>query len=144
MLQIGDHILGDSRQRQSLGVPQEERPVADVPPAPHHHHVDRHQAAVGDRRHHVDVARGRALDELPRLELVEARDLVAQPGGAPPTDFTATATAADRIVFENPSHDFPRRIIYERSGADRLTASIDDGTERKRIEYRMTRAACDK
>ena len=67
---------------------------------------------------------------------------VAQPGGAPPTEFTATTTIADRIVFENPSHDFPKRVIYERSGADLLTASIDDGTERKRLVFAMSRENC--
>jgi uncharacterized protein DUF6265 len=66
----------------------------------------------------------------------------AQPGGAPPTEFTATTTTADRIVFENPSHDFPKRVIYERRGADRLTASIDDGTERKRMVFAMSREDC--
>jgi hypothetical protein len=70
---------------------------------------------------------------------------VAQPGGAPPTEFTATTMTGDRVVFENPAHDFPKRVIYQRTGADRLTASIDGGSERdNRVEYRMTRAACDR
>ena len=70
---------------------------------------------------------------------------VAQPGGAPPTEFTATTMTGDRVVFENPAHDFPKRVIYERTGTDRLTASIDGGSERiNRVEYRLTRAACDR
>lgn len=69
---------------------------------------------------------------------------VAQPNGAPPTEFAATTATANRVVFENPAHDFPKRVIYEKSGADRLTASIDGGSEKaNRIEYPMTRAACD-
>jgi hypothetical protein len=69
---------------------------------------------------------------------------VAQPGGVPPTDFSATATTADRVVFENPSHDYPKRVIYERTGGDRLSASIDDGTESKRMVFAMSRENCGK
>jgi hypothetical protein len=39
-------------------------------------------APAPPRPHDVEIAGGRALDELPRLQLVEARDLVAQPRGA--------------------------------------------------------------
>lgn len=41
---------------------------------------------------------------------------VAQPGGAPPTEFRRTASGAGWARFENPAHDFPRRIVYRRSG----------------------------
>lgn len=69
---------------------------------------------------------------------------VAQPGGAPPTEFVATSQTAARIVFENPAHDFPKRVIYERSGTDRLTASIDGGTTgSQRIEFAMARERCE-
>ena len=68
---------------------------------------------------------------------------VAQPGGAPPTEFVASSATAERIVFENPAHDFPKRVIYQRSGPDRLTASIDGGRgSRERVEFAMTREAC--
>lgn len=70
---------------------------------------------------------------------------VAQPGGAPPTEFVASSQSDERIVFENPAHDFPKRVIYERSGTDRLTASIDGGaTSRERVEFAMTRQPCDR
>lgn len=70
---------------------------------------------------------------------------VAQPGGAPPTEFVASSQSGERIVFENPAHDFPKRVIYERSGTDRLTASIDGGaTSRERVEFAMTRQPCDR
>ena len=87
-----------------------------------------------------------AAFEFLRVVVKDGRAVyVAQPNGAPPTEFTATAVGADRVVFENAAHDFPKRVIYERSGADGLTASIDGGSEAaNRIEYRMTRTACDK
>lgn len=49
---------------------------------------------------------------------------VAQPGGAPPTEFVLTELASARAVFENPRHDYPQRIVYELSAEGRLTASI--------------------
>jgi Domain of unknown function (DUF6265) len=68
---------------------------------------------------------------------------VAQPGGVPPTEFVAASMTAERIVFENPAHDFPNRVIYERSGADRLTAAIDGGaSSNHRVEFAMTREDC--
>jgi hypothetical protein len=66
----------------------------------------------------------------------------ANPSGQTPTTFTATATTAARVVFENPAHDYPRRLGYERQGPDAVLAWIDDGAGGKRVEYPFTRAAC--
>jgi len=52
---------------------------------------------------------------------------VAQPGGAPPTSFAATAHTGSAITFENPAHDFPKRVGYQRIDATHLTAWIDGG-----------------
>ncbi len=48
---------------------------------------------------------------------------IAQPGGAPPTSFTRTAGGANWVRFENPQHDFPKRVEYRRLG-DALHAEI--------------------
>ncbi len=57
---------------------------------------------------------------------------LAQPGGRPPTSFKETARGEQWIRFENPDHDFPRRIEYRRDG-DTLHAEIagpgEDGRE---------------
>ncbi len=69
---------------------------------------------------------------------------IAQPSGRPPTEFTATSMTADRIVFENPTHDFPKRVIYQRTAADALAASIDGGSPTQgRVDYAMTRTSCE-
>jgi hypothetical protein len=53
---------------------------------------------------------------------------VAQPGGrCPATDFKLTRASATEAVFENPQHDFPKRIIYRKAADDSLTATIDAG-----------------
>lgn len=66
-------------------------------------------------------------------------------GRSPPTEFAMTAHAGQRAVFENPAHDFPQRIIYERSG-DTLTARIEGPGENGQtasMEWRFRRAAPD-
>lgn len=45
-------------------------------------------------------------------------------GVGPPTEFRMIAHEGQRAVFENAAHDFPQRIIYERSG-DVLHARIE-------------------
>ena len=51
---------------------------------------------------------------------------VAMPGGGTPTEFPATKVEATRIVFENPKHDFPQRIIYWKDGT-KLCARVEGG-----------------
>jgi Domain of unknown function (DUF6265) len=46
-----------------------------------------------------------------------------------PIAFKMTKAENDMFVFENPQHDFPKRIIYKMVTADSLHAYIDDGTE---------------
>jgi len=53
----------------------------------------------------------------------------------PGTDFKLTRASATEAVFENPQHDFPKRIIYRKSGDDALTASIDGGEGTKAMSY---------
>lgn len=54
--------------------------------------------------------------EFLRLELREGVvTFVAQPNGTPPTAFKLTASGVDWARFENPQHDFPRRVEYRRT-----------------------------
>lgn len=48
---------------------------------------------------------------------------IVQPGGDPPTLFRAVKVTDDEAVFENPSHDHPQRIRYERTDTG-MTATI--------------------
>lgn len=60
---------------------------------------------------------------------IEQRDgeivYVAQPGGRAPTEFKLTSFDGTRAVFENPQHDFPTRIIYEKIDNRTMRASIE-------------------
>ena len=57
----------------------------------------------------------------------------------PGTDFKLTKASASEAVFENPQHDFPKRIIYRRTGDDSLTASIDGGEGTKAMSFSFRR-----
>ena len=64
----------------------------------------------------------------------------AQPGGGPPVGFRLTAHDATSVTFENPRHDFPQRIRYERQ-SDTMLATISklDGSNAMRWRYRRQR-----
>lgn len=49
---------------------------------------------------------------------------IAQPGGKTPTEFVLTELTGTRAVFENPRHDYPKRIVYELSAEGGLSTTI--------------------
>jgi hypothetical protein len=73
-------------------------------------------------------------------------EYVAKPSGQAEGTFTSVRVSANEVVFENPTHDFPTRVIYQRRPAGGLTAAVE-GTmngQSRRIEYPYTPAACGK
>lgn len=58
----------------------------------------------------------------------------------PGTDFKLTRASATEAVFENPEHDFPKRIIYRKTD-NGLTAIIDAGEGSKSVSYVFQRMA---
>lgn len=70
---------------------------------------------------------------------------IALPSGQRLTVFGLKSLAAAEVVFENPAHDFPQRVIYRRTADDRLTARIEgrrNGVERG-IDFLLQRVRCD-
>ncbi len=70
--------------------------------------------------------RGKAHGQFEYLRIVQTKKDTyywASPGGSKPTPFKMTKATDDHVVFENPEHDFPKRIEYRRKG-DELTAQI--------------------
>ena len=59
------------------------------------------------------------------------------------TAFPAERVAQDRVVFANPSHDFPKRVIYARPDADTLHARVDDGRDDGKALEWTWRRDCD-
>jgi len=85
------------------------------------------------------VARGRmaAFEYLRIVERDGGLIYVAQPGGASTTEFVATELSTTRVVFDNPRHDYPKRIAYELSAAGDLSATIGflKGGSPRRFEF---------
>jgi hypothetical protein len=76
---------------------------------------------------HRDVAKGRTMAfEFLRMEQQGDRIVyLSMPNGrSPATPFPLKEVLGTRVVFENPAHDFPQRIIYWKNGND-LRARIE-------------------
>ena len=58
-----------------------------------------------------------------------------------PVAFTLTSAANNTFVFENPAHDYPKRISYQLVNKDSLYAWIDGGKDQpgKRSAFSYTR-----
>ncbi|HXI30361.1 MAG TPA: DUF6265 family protein [Vicinamibacterales bacterium] len=72
------------------------------------------------------IAAGK-LAEFEYLRIVERAGglvYIAQPNGRPPTEFAMTKVDARSVTFENPQHDFPKMIRYEKRGDGTIVASI--------------------
>jgi hypothetical protein len=63
---------------------------------------------------------------------------VAQPGGQPPTRFALVEQADRRVVFANPAHDFPQRILYWLDDAGALHARIEGPKDGKTVGQEWT------
>lgn len=70
---------------------------------------------------------------------------VAQPNGGPAVEFVLTELSPTRALFENPYHDYPKRILYERVAAqagfpDGLRTEISDAGGARAHATTYTRA----
>jgi Domain of unknown function (DUF6265) len=68
----------------------------------------------------------------------------AHPDGKSGAVFVARRVDDGRVVFENPAHDYPQRVGYERRDADAMLAWID-GTlkgQARRSEFPFRRVKC--
>jgi hypothetical protein len=63
---------------------------------------------------------------------------IAQPGGAAATEFVLSELSETRAVFDNPRHDYPKRIVYELSAEGHLSATIGftKGGTPRRFEFK--------
>jgi hypothetical protein len=86
---------------------------------------------VGDRT---------ASFEFLRIELRgESIFYIANPKGlCPATDFKLNRLSGQEAVFENPQHDFPKRIIYRKNSEGGLSAIVDggEGTKSERFDFK--------
>ncbi len=80
-----------------------------------------------------------AAFEYARIAADGAGELVfyAQPSGGPTVAFPISSWDGNRVVFENPQHDFPQRVIYWNKGGGVVGARIEGviGGEARSIEW---------
>lgn len=76
----------------------------------------------------------------------EHTELTAWPSGQEETTFQLARYAEGEWVFENPEHDFPKRVVY-RVSAEIMHASVHATTENedpedtgRRVDFRYERA----
>src|SRR4051812_39211992 len=50
-------------------------------------------------------------------------EYVAKPSGQPEATFTSVRASSNEVVFENPAHDFPTRISYQRTADGGVTGA---------------------
>jgi hypothetical protein len=81
------------------------------------------------------MIRGKDTIISERIALTNAKEgifytsTVEEQNNKQPVAFKMTGSENNEFVFENPQHDFPKRIVYKLITADSLHAWIDDGTE---------------
>jgi hypothetical protein len=104
-------------------------------------------AAGGEMRGDSRTVAGAREVEGERLRIFAKGDTLvydAHPSGQARTEFRAPSVAGDSVVFANPAHDFPQRIIYKKVGADSLIARIegDRAGRRQPTTYSYRRIDC--
>jgi hypothetical protein len=91
------------------------------------------------------VVKGRAVEH----EFMQIREdagriaFVARPSGQAEASFAAITIGEREVIFENPAHDFPQRVIYRRDGTG-LTGRIEgtqDGKPRF-ADFPMRKVTC--
>ena len=91
---------------------------------------------------HRDVREGRPpFYEALRIEVSGGEVVyVASPKGQETTTFSVESASGQKVVFANPTHDFPQRITYERTG-DQLVATISGtvGGQERRSSWTFSR-----
>lgn len=83
------------------------------------------------------------------IRIVEQEDggleFIASPSGQSTTSFSMSSVNDKEVIFENPGHDFPQRIIYRLMSEEVLLGRIEgttNGTERA-VDFPMERISCE-
>ena len=70
---------------------------------------------------------------------------IAKPSGQPEATFKLIKGNAREVIFENPQHDFPQRIIYRLQIDGSLVGRIEGVSKgkEKAFDFPMSRVRCD-
>ena len=94
------------------------------------------------------VANGKTVEfEFIQIRQDEKGDIffIAKPSGQPEATFKMIKGSANEVIFENPRHDFPQRVIYRLQGDGSLLGRIEGVSKgkEKSVDFPMTRARCE-
>ena len=70
---------------------------------------------------------------------------IAKPSGQPEATFKLIKSGAREVIFENPQHDFPQRVIYRLQSDGSLLGRIEGVSKgkEKSVDFPMSRERCD-
>ena len=99
-------------------------------------------AMLGVSRTVSNTAAGPRMVAFEFLRIVQKEGetfYIAQPNGRPPTEFKLTSATDTKAVFENPAHDHPKIITYEKDANGDLLATIegDEGGRHRKQQFRF-------
>ena len=68
----------------------------------------------------------------------------AHPSGQEPAEFASTHVSDTLLVFENPSHDFPQKLVYRRTVEDSILVGVfgNIGDQASSFDVPLARVAC--
>ena len=94
------------------------------------------------------VADGKTVEfEFMQIQEGAGGDLlfIAKPSGQPQAMFKLIKGNAREVIFENPTHDFPQRVIYRLQSDGSLLGRIEGVSKgkEKSVDFPMTRERCD-
>jgi dipeptidyl aminopeptidase/acylaminoacyl peptidase len=93
----------------------------------------------------VGGTRVAAFEQLRIVARGDTLVYIALPSGQTLTEFRSTSVTEGAVKFENPTHDFPRAVLYTRAGADSIIARIEgpgpNNTTRS-SQFPMRRVSC--
>lgn len=102
--------------------------------------VEEHWVAAGDDGLvGLTVTRRGAQGSFEHARVARAGEgwaFYASPGGATPTLFRLVKAGPEEAVFENPDHDFPKRVSYRRDGSRLIARATDLADEGPTWTYR--------
>ena len=85
--------------------------------------------------------------EFMRIQQQENGEIyfIVQPSGQKEARFKLTTATEDEVIFENPKHDFPQRVIYRKRKDGSLLGRIEGvrDEEETAVDFPMQRAQCD-
>ncbi len=91
------------------------------------------------------IGTGTAEFESMRIRKHEGQLIfTAQPSGQEGASFGSIELTKTKVVFENPAHDFPQRIIYRLNGDGSLAARIEGerNGELRAVDFALRRTRC--